>query len=390
MTDDRDRSAPLRLAAFYGGIFLVMGIYGPFWPLWLKAKGLSPENIGLVFALGTLAKLSVTPFVARHVDRRGTRKKFMIGLALAGAGAFVVFPFTNGLADILAVTIVYFVFWGPLMPLQESLTMLTRSVRAFDYGRVRLWGSITFIIGAFGGGILLKGRPADWIHWAILITIGLTAAAALALPDTRHAPAAPDGRPFRDVIAVPGMWQAVTAATLVQASHIVYYNFGSIHWTNADQGKDVIGLLWAEGVVAEIILFSFAAAVVARIGALRLIMIGAAAAAVRWLGTGATTDIGWLIPLQAMHALSFGATHLGIIHLIAERVPLHYSATAQSLYAMVMGLGFSLGSFTGGYLFGWSPAGAFWAMAAFGAGGILFALWAGAALRGGAAAPAGN
>ena len=151
-------------------------------------------------------------------------------------------------------TVVFYASRGPILPLMESLTMLTRQRVPFDYGRVRLWGSITFIIGAWGMGLVLTDAPVDWIHWAIFASVTVTFLCALALPDTRAPAAAKDGRPFREIMAAPGLMAAMTAATCIQASHAVYYNFGSIHWLAAGHGADVIGALWAEGVIAEILL----------------------------------------------------------------------------------------------------------------------------------------
>lgn len=370
------RSAPLRLALFYGGVFFALGIFGPFWPLWLKDRGLSAEDIGLVFALGTAAKLIATPFVARTADRLGSRKRLLVSLTLVGTLVFVAFRFADGLLPILAITILYFACWGPVMPLMESLTMLTRDRVAFDYGRVRLWGSVTFIVGAAGMGIVLTDAPTEWIHWAILAAIILSTFAAFGLPDTRTPPSEPGGKPFRDILRLPGIVPAILAATCVQASHIAYYNFGSLHWKTAGHASDVIGILWAEGVIVEIALFTMAAAVIGRTGALPLILIGAVAAVVRWTGMAMTTEIVWLIPLQALHALSFGATHLGIIYLITERVHPSKSTSAQSLYAMAMGVAMTGASYGAGILFGAIGGGAFLAMAGLGGMGVLFTAWA--------------
>ena len=141
----------------------------------------------------------------------------------------------------------------------------------------------------------------------------------------------------------------------------------------AGHGADVIGALWAEGVIAEILLFTFAAATVRRIGAVRMIAIGAAAAALRWAGTAETTDLEWLVLLQALHGLSYGATHLGIIHMITERVDPSLSASAQSLFAITLGIGMSAASYGAGLLFASLGGGAFWAMSALALAGAGFA-----------------
>ncbi|MEQ9682738.1 MAG: MFS transporter, partial [Rhodospirillales bacterium] len=303
----------------------------------------------------------------------GERKRILVLLSFLGAVTFLAFHWAESFWPIILVTVVFYASRGPILPLMESLTMLTRQRVPFDYGRVRLWGSITFIFGAWGMGLVLTDAPVDWIHWAIFASVALTFLCALALPDTRAPAAAKGGRPFREIMAVPGLMAAMTAANCIQASHAVYYKFGSIHWLSAGHGADVIGALWAEGVIAEILLFTFAAATVRRIGAVRMIAIGAAAATLRWAGTAATTDLEWLILLQALHGLSYGATHLGIIHLITERVDPSLSASAQSLFAITLGVGMSTASYGAGLLFASLGGGAFWTMAALALAGAGFA-----------------
>jgi PPP family 3-phenylpropionic acid transporter len=166
------------------------------------------------------------------------------------------------------------------------------------------------------------------------------------------------------------------ASGLIQASHMVYYGFGTIHWRAAGLSDGFIGFLWAEGVIAEVALFWYGAAALRRIAPPGLIMLGGCAAAVRWLGTGLTTDPVALIALQALHGVSFGATHLGAMHCLRDHAPPGLSATAQGLHsALPMGMLGGLTMLAAGPLTGAFGAGAFLAMAALAAGGMA-AAWA--------------
>jgi PPP family 3-phenylpropionic acid transporter len=140
----------------------------------------------------------------------------------------------------------------------------------------------------------------------------------------------------------------------------------------------LIGALWAEGVVAEVVLFAFGNRVVRMLGPERLIVLGGLAATVRWTMTGLTDALPVLVCVQALHALTFGATHLGAMHFVARTIAPSLSATAQSLYsAAVMGLGLGLMLLISGELYGRFGGGAYQAMAAAGLMGGLLAviLW---------------
>ena len=153
----------LRLAGFYAAAFAVIGASMPFWPLWLRSHGLEIEDIGLVMAIGITVKTIANPLIANTADRRGERKRIMVLLTLLTTLAFSLFYWVDGFWGVLAVTIVFHMLWAPTMPLMESLTMQTAKKQPLDYGRVRLWGSLTFIAGAWGMGQMLEGRSINLV-----------------------------------------------------------------------------------------------------------------------------------------------------------------------------------------------------------------------------------
>lgn len=373
MTDDHSATMT-RLALYYGAAFAMIGIHLPFWPVWLAARGLGPTEIGVVLAAGVGAKVIVNPLVAHLADKHGQRRPIMVALAVAATCAFALFGLAGELSAIVAVTVLFFAAWSPIMPLAESLTMIAGGGREIDYGRVRLWGSLAFIATAVGAGYLLSGRSPDVIYVVILAALGLTVAATLALPGTAVAPAAGGRFAPLEVLRDRRFLLFLVAAALIQASHSVYYAFGTLNWKAAGYSENVIGWLWAEGVFAEIVLFAYGARLVRRLGPAMLVVLGGAAGAVRWTLTGATDALPVLVAMQALHAFTFGATHLGAIYFIARQFPAHVSASAQSLYsAVVMGLGMASSALLAGRLYGEFGAGAYTGMA------VLAALGGGAA-----------
>ena len=364
-----------RLAFFYGGVFAVLGIYGPFWPVWLEAHGVGAAEIGILFAVATWVKVLGNPLIAHVVDRRGDRRLPMMVLAAAALSAAALFSIADGFWPIFLVTALWGLAFAALIPLAENLTMLKVRAHGLDYGRIRLWGSLTFIAGSVGTGRVLVGRSEDWVLWLILGVLGLTLCATLILPDHKAEPLRHSRAPARLVLGNPLILIFFAAGGLIQASHAVYYGFSTLHWRAHGLGDDVIGWLWAEGVIVEVALFTFGAAVVRRLGPPGLLILGGLAAMVRWGITGLTTELEVLVVVQALHALSFGATHLGAMHFIARAVPSEISATAQSLYAgIAMGVAFGIAMPLAGWLYGQAGGMAFQAMTAMACAGTLFAL----------------
>ncbi len=358
-----------RLALFYAAVFLVVGVLMPFWPLWLnETRGMSAEEIGLLLGAGLWMKVLANPFFAHFADRRPEKRRLLATLALGALAGFSLFHWAQGFWQLLGVTLITFSMFTALMPLGENLTMITSYAHKLDYGRIRLWGSLTFVLASAGGGMVLVELPVTAVLWLVLGGVALTFFAALQLPDPEttgiggesQAPEAP----LRRILREPLFLIFLAAAGLIQASHSAYYGLATLFWREAGFADDVIGGLWATGVMAEVLLFAFSGAIMARVTPTTLLVIAAAAGVLRWCVIGATTNPFVLFPIQTLHALTFGATHLAAMHFIARATPPGCSATAQGLYSSTaMGGLLGLGVILSGRIFEATGGGAFLVMA---------------------------
>ncbi len=367
-------SPAVRLSLHFGGMFLVIGIMMPFWPVWLSSKGLSPSEIGMVIAAGSIVRVFVSPVVARLCDRLGERKRPIIALSMGAFLLFLPFALLDNFIPILMLQACFAGLLGPLMPLSDSLSMNAVRSHGIDYGRVRLWGSLTFIVGASGVGFFLKGADPHMIWTSIAVAIFIAVLCSLFLPDFRSAAADKDTAPLTRVLTDRTFLVFVAATACIQGSHALYYGFGTLNWLRLGLGEGVIGLLWAEGVIAEVILFVFAANAIRRIGPARLIALGGLACLIRWALTAYADEILFIAALQLLHAFTFGAAHLGAVYFIADRMPDEVSATAQTIYALlVSGLGIGLTSYASGHLYDAYAGQAYLVMAVMGGTGMVLA-----------------
>jgi PPP family 3-phenylpropionic acid transporter len=173
-----------------------------------------------------------------------------------------------------------------------------------------------------------------------------------------------------------GFWLFVVSAAALQASHQLYYGFGTLYWRELGFSDTAIGVLWAEGVVAEIVLFWYSALFVARLGPLGLMALGGVAGILRWCLMGVLPGLGAAAVLQLLHALTFGAAHLGAMHFMARRVPPGAAASAQSLYsALSAGFGSGLVMLAAGALYAAYGGRAYTFMALLSAAGLCGVLW---------------
>jgi PPP family 3-phenylpropionic acid transporter len=148
-----------------------------------------------------------------------------------------------------------------------------------------------------------------------------------------------------------------------------------VHWATLGISASWSGALWGIGVIAEILLFLYSARVLARITPVGLIALGGATAVLRWLAMGFDPSLAWLVPLQVLHGVTFGATHLGAIHYIGRAVPESQGGTAQALYASVTsGIAMGTAMLTSGPLYAAFAGRAYWVMALVALAGLAAAL----------------
>jgi PPP family 3-phenylpropionic acid transporter len=358
-----DGFAP-RLAPFYGGIFLALGIYMPFLPVWLAAKGLDSEAIGVVLAAPMVVRLFAVPLAARAADRREAFRAALIVTSCGTALGYTALGLAEGFAAILVIAVLAAAAFVPVFPLADAYALrgLARIGRA--YGPIRVWGSVAFIVGNLLAGVLLDLLSARDLIWVIAAAFTSAALASLLL---RPLPAAAAARAEverlpRPLWRTPSFLIVAAAASLIQASHALYYGFSTIAWTGMGFDGREIGALWALGVAAEIVLFALSGRLPPAITPIRLIGIGAVGAVLRWSAM-AVDPPGWTLPLlQCLHAFSFGATHLGSVLFLARAAPERLGATAQGYLSIALGTAMSLALALAGLLYGAYGTAAYGAM----------------------------
>jgi MFS transporter, PPP family, 3-phenylpropionic acid transporter len=329
-----------RLAIFYAALFVLYGIQMPFLPVWLEAKDVDPGMIGIVLAAPIVARLLAVPVFMREADRHDAVRGALIICGFAAAAGYALVGLSTGALLILAAYALTSLATTPQMPLAETYALKELSARKRVYGPVRLWGSFAFIGGNFVAGFAADVIPARDLIWLIVAASVLIAFAALALPPMTPrvvAPSAPAptrqnllrDRPFVAVVA---------AASLIQASHALYYGFSALQWSAAGFDGTVIAALWALGVAAEIVLFALQARLPPFFEPTVLLLTGACGGVLRWIGMAFDPPAFVLAALQLLHALSFGATHLGALMFLAWHAPPTQAATAQGYLAMASGI----------------------------------------------------
>ncbi|MGE3170992.1 MAG: MFS transporter [Planctomycetota bacterium] len=366
-----------RLAAFYAASFAVLGVYMQFFPVWLHdVGGLSHRQVTEVQSGQILARTVAGPLWAQHVDRTGRPRRTLIALSALSLAAFATFALEPGYGALLLGCVLFGCVYPPMHPLTDNLALEAARAHGFRYPRVRLWGSVSFLVVIVAVGALLERSPSALVFWSILALLLATLAAALWLPRVRRAPNTAAGAPLGRLLRQPRFCAFLVAVALLQGSHGGYYALSTLHWRDHGIGEGVAGWLWAEGVLAEIVLFFAIRDAAERLRPTTLLLIGGAGAVLRWSALALTVDPWAIAAVNWLHAASFGCTYLGSLQFLRRRVAEELQASAQGLLgAATSGLGMVCGTRLAGEVYERSGAGAFWAMAGLALAGALLALW---------------
>jgi PPP family 3-phenylpropionic acid transporter len=340
----------LRLASFYAALMVAMGIYVPFFPLWLGAKGLDAKSIGFVLAAPIVVRLFAIPAVNRLSDLWGNLRTALIAISLASTLGFALVGTSGAFTTILLSLLLVAVFFSPIGALIDAYALEGLRSRSQPYGTVRLWGSVAFLVANLVGGLLLVVVGVVNIIWLVVAALATMAALSIVLKPlaTGLASAKRDHGKRRHLWTSPRFLVVATAASLIQASHAIYYTFSAVDWTARGYGGATVGMLWATGMVAEIALFALSGRLV--LSPLTWVGIGAASAILRWAAMSFDPPIALLAALQCLHGFSFAATHLGSIQFAASAAQPRQAATAQGDLGTVLAIGATLATACSGLL----------------------------------------
>jgi PPP family 3-phenylpropionic acid transporter len=346
-----------RLSFLYAALFFELGVNLPFFPLWLRAQSLGDGAVGIVLAAPLVTRIVANPLVGSFADRSGRMAATLVACAVAVVIGTALLAFAGGFLPILLLVVAIALAQGPLIALADAVTLRRlkgpRSA-GLRYGRIRLWGSAGFALANLSAGAMLDLLPISSIIGMLLLSALATALAAAAVamlrePGGASAPVEAPGRVARPCLLA----LTIAGAALVQASHAAVYGFSTLHWQGTGMAGSTMGGLWAAGIVSEVTVFSLLGyAVRGTAGAAALLAASGAAATLRWAGMATDPGLAVILFLQLTHGLSFGATHLSSVFLLARLTPRAMQARAQAwLAASWAGLMAALTSLAG-YLYG--------------------------------------
>ena len=367
----------LRMSLFYGVSFLINGIYGPYFGVWLRAAGLSSGYVGLILSLPNFARMFAGPLFAFVADSSGRHRRVVQALAIATLAGFLAPAVLGWPLGLVVIACANAIALPSIVPIGEAFAIDGVQRLGLDYGRMRMWGSMMFVVANVIGGAVLARYGAGSILTILAFAAAATLAVSLLLPGSLTA--SQGQRLHINEVGVllrqPRFAWLLAATGAIQCSAGFLNTFSTLVWQDQGVSAGVIGWLWATAVTSEVLLFAFARRPLARLGGTGLLILGGAAALLRWTCMGFALPLPAVFALQCLHGLTFGATHMGAIHELARIIPTKLSATAQGIYAASTGgLATGLIVLASGPMYARLGVGTYWVMAVIAAIGLLLAV----------------
>jgi PPP family 3-phenylpropionic acid transporter len=361
---------PIRRAALtYAVYFTAIGASWAYLPVYYRELGLGLATIGLLAAMSAAIQLVAAPAWGALADHRPrSRLGLPVAALVAAAGAFGL-AVADGLPALAASLAVLALGSAGIGPVLDARALELLGTDRHRYGELRAIGSLAFVVVTWTVGLLLDERGTGALFLVFVPALMATALVAVSLP--RHG----GGRR-------PGIWRGV--GVFARTPGVALFLVGALlTWTllNATNGfysiqvvalggsTQMVGLAWAVGAAVEVPVMGGHRHLAARLGAGRLLVLGAAVFAVRAALAAAATSAGWLVAIAPLEGLGFALFFVGGVGFVSSRAPAGLAATAQGVFSAIVGLASILGAGLGGLVAGSTSIATLFAVTA--AGGVL-------------------
>ena len=346
-------SPEARASLYQFTVYLPGAVSSVFLGIWLSEHGLPADQIGIINSIPMLCLLAINTLVGRLADRAKDWRSVIIILSMVGAAVPFGLFFVNEFWGIMLVWSLVTMCTGSIPPIIDAASVRMTRRNGTDFGAVRAWATVGYVVGAGGIGMLITVFGAYAFAPLFVAMSLLRAALSLLLPQFR-APeqaktlAATIPTKLRDSLK-PWFVLPLVAFALINASHALIGGFGGLLWHQNGIPDYYIGPLLAIAATGEAVMMFAWRRFGGRITARNMILAACIASLVRFTAMAFNPPVEVLFLVQMLHAISFGVGYFGVVHFIANWTDESNAAEAQG-FANMLNQGMAVLGLAG---FGW-------------------------------------
>ena len=341
-----------RLSRFYFFYYFFVGLFVPYWGLYLQSKSFTAFQIGILLSLFQISRIFAPNFWGWLADHTNKRARWIRLASFIGCLGYVGIFWADSFFLIFLVMMSMSLFTSSTIPLAESLTLSHIASTNGSYSNIRLWGSVGFIIASFFLGILIDIYSVTILVWALLFTQLIILFLSFSIPDKKFELIGDTKRSIFKILKKPEVISLLIGCALMVSSHGLLYNFYSIFLKEQGYSSSLIGILWSIGVIFEIFIFILMPKILSKFNLKEVLLISLFLAVIRFFLIGNYVDILWILILaQMLHAATFGSFHVASVELVSVHFNREHHSRGQSIYnSITYGLGGTIGGLGGGLM----------------------------------------
>ena len=341
-----------RLSRFYFFYYFFVGLFVPYWGLYLQSKSFTAFQIGILLSLFQISRIFAPNFWGWLADHTNKRARWIRLASFIGCLGYIGIFWADSFFLIFLVMMSMSLFTSSTIPLAESLTLSHLASTNGSYSNIRLWGSVGFIIASFFLGILIDRYSVTILVWALLFTQLIILLLSFSIPDKKFELIGDTKRSIFKILKKPEVISLLIGCALMVSSHGLLYNFYSIFLKEQGYSSSLIGILWSIGVIFEIFIFILMPKILSKFNLKEVLLISLFLAVIRFFLIGNYVDILWVLILaQILHAATFGSFHVASVELVSVHFNREHHSRGQSIYnSITYGLGGTIGGLGGGLM----------------------------------------
>ena len=308
----------------------MLGAVVPYLAVTMADAGASNRQIALALLAMPVGTLAAGPLWASVADRAGRPDGVLKASTIVSAIGTMVMAVSDSWIGIAAGLFLFAGGRAPQIPLVDVLVVRTLGAAREHYGKVRLWGSVAFLLLVWVCGPLREVMPRGPLYLGTLMAWG-TVAVTWGLPPVTPEPSPALMPALKRLIRHPVLMPLLLVAVLHGTTLGVYNLLFSLHVESVGLPGRVIGTAIAAGVAVEIGVMAISHRIFARMGVLLPLMLAVASGIPRWWFTASATDAVPMILLQCLHGIGFGVWWMASVAVFTERAPKAIRNATQSL-----------------------------------------------------------
>ncbi|WP_308638726.1 MFS transporter [Paenibacillus silvisoli] len=323
------------LRLFMYVIYTTQAIVVSYFPLYFLDRGYSAGQIGIIYSTGPFISIFANIIFGTASDKYRTIKKIMT-LLMFGQLVMVSLLFTTDAFVIVCVIMLAFYFFQmPVNPLSDSLILLSSQFTSKPYALIRVFGSLGFAFSAFLVGQLLKWTGSAATIPLAICSIGLALLLSFTLKDYQGPKRKVDFVGFLKIIRQPSILTYFAIVLVVSIAHRMYEGFLVVTMRELGADDSLVGIAWMISAISEIPVLYLLGKYGHKFKELPLLAIASLMYALRFWLIGEISSPGWIIPIQAMHSITFGIYMVTALRYLSRIIPDEFRSSGQAVYAIV-------------------------------------------------------